>query len=67
MEHLSHCGVALFCPLTGRRCRQADKGQRQVGRSLCCPSSGPSGHLLPVSGEKGRRYPCATITCRTAV
>ncbi|TIO07683.1 MAG: hypothetical protein E5X89_21160 [Mesorhizobium sp.] len=51
----------------GRRCRQADEGRSQLSDGLCCPSSGPKGHPLPVHGEKGRCYPCATITCRTAV
>ena len=49
------CGLKVrgpFSPFTGRRCRQADEGQRKPCRVRSCPSSGPSGHLLPVNGEK---------------
>jgi len=48
---------ALFSPLAGRRCRQADEGWRQ-SPGQCRPSSDLTrtqsgiGHLLPVNGEK---------------
>ncbi|TGS12919.1 hypothetical protein EN852_018570 [Mesorhizobium sp. M2E.F.Ca.ET.209.01.1.1] len=47
--------TAPFSPFTGRRCRQADEGRRQLLRIRRCPSSGPSDHLLPVERGEGKR------------
>ncbi|TGQ06722.1 hypothetical protein EN862_027055 [Mesorhizobium sp. M2E.F.Ca.ET.219.01.1.1] len=47
--------TAPFSPFTGRRCRQADEGRRELLRAWRCPSSGPSDHLLPVKRGEGKR------------
>jgi ring-1,2-phenylacetyl-CoA epoxidase subunit PaaD len=43
--------TAPFSP--GRRSLHGDEGQRPSFQSSRRPSSGPSGHLLPVNGERG--------------
>ncbi len=44
----------VFSPFTGRSARQGDAGQLNAGEGRLGPSSGPSDHLLPASGEKER-------------